>query len=46
VNTVTGDGGETATGDDDKGCGCRGDAGGGWLALGLLPLLLPRRRRG
>lgn len=31
---------------DDKGCGCRGDAGGagaGWLALGLLPLL--RRRR-
>ncbi len=45
-NTVTGDGGETATGDDDKGCGCRGDAGGGWLALGLLPLLLPGRRRG
>jgi hypothetical protein len=38
------DGADTDT-SDDKGCGCRGDAGGGWLALGLVPLLVPRRRR-
>jgi hypothetical protein len=31
--------------DDDKGCGCREDAGGpAWLALGLVPLLRRRRR--
>lgn len=41
----TSDGAATAGSGDDEGCGCRGDAGGGWLALGLLPLLLPRRRR-
>jgi len=28
----------------DGECGCRGDNQGGWLALGLLPLLMPRRR--
>lgn len=45
VASSTGDGAATAGSGDDEGCGCRGDAGGGWLALGLLPLLLPRRRR-
>lgn len=56
--TGGGDGGSTGGGGstgavsdgatvDDEGCGCRGDAGGGgWLALGLLPLLWPGRRRG
>ena len=42
----TGTGGGTSDGaDGDKGCGCRGEAGGaGWLGLALLPLLLRRRR--
>ena len=39
------DGAETSSPGDDKGCGCRGDADGGWLALALVPLLVPRRRR-
>lgn len=39
------DGAETTSPGDDKGCGCRGDADGGWLALALVPLLVPRRRR-
>lgn len=37
--------GVDTSGGDDKGCGCRGDARGGWLGLLLVPLALRRRRR-
>ncbi|MBK7824293.1 SCE4755 family polysaccharide monooxygenase-like protein [Nannocystis sp.] len=37
--------GVDTSGGDDKGCGCRGDARGGWLAVLLVPLALRRRRR-
>jgi hypothetical protein len=41
--------GMDTSGGEDKGCGCRGGAGGslaGWLGLWLVPLALRRRRRG